>query len=70
MNGKFITIKQVYNSSDYFPIILESLQPLHKDRLPHLKIKKANWEVFETLCKQKLLKDPNIIDQTKQFTET
>ena len=56
--------------SDHFPIILESLQPLHEDRLPHWKINKVNWQVFETTCKQKLLKDPNIIDHTKHFTET
>ena len=66
MGGKSITI----SGSDHFPIILESLQPLHEDRLPHWKINKANWQVFETMCKQKLLKDPNIIDQTKHFTET
>ena len=57
-------------SSDHCPIILESLQFLHEDRLPQWKIKKANWQVFETLCKQKLLQDPNIIDQTKHFTKT
>ena len=34
-----------------------------------LKINKANRQVFETMCKQKLLKDPNIIDQIKHFTE-
>ena len=56
--------------SDHFPIILESLQPLHEYRLPQWKINKANWLVFETMCKQELLKDPNIIDQTKHFTET
>ena len=39
---------------------MKILQPLHKDRLPH----KANWQVFGTICKLKLLKDPNIIDQT------
>ena len=57
-------------SSDHFPIILESLQPLHENRLPHWKINKANKQVFETKCKQKLLKDPYIIDPTKHFTET
>ena len=49
--------------SDHFPIILESLQPLHENRLPHWKINKAYLQVFETMCKQKLLKDPNFIDQ-------
>ena len=57
-------------SSDHFPIILESLQPLHEDKLPHWKIIKANWQAFETICQQKLLKDLNIIDQTKHFTKT
>ena len=64
---------KVYNDfcgSDHFPIMLESLQPFHEDRLPYWKIKKANWQVFETICKQKLLKDPNIIDKTKHFTKT
>ena len=56
--------------SGHFPIILESLQPLYEDRHPHWKINKANWQVFETMCKQKMLKDPYIIDQTKYFTET
>ena len=28
-------------SSDHFPIILESLQPVHENRLPHWKIKKS-----------------------------
>ena len=27
--------------SDHFPLILESLQPLHEDRLPHWKINKV-----------------------------
>ena len=53
-------------SSDHFPIILESSQHLHEGRLSHWKINKANWRVYETMCKQKLLKS----DQTKHFTET
>ena len=56
-------------SSDHSPIIPESSQPLHEDRLPHWKINKANWQDFETICKQKLLKDSNIIDKTKHFAE-
>ena len=56
--------------SDHFPILLEILQPLHDERLPHWKLNKANWEVFETLCKQKLFQDPNTSDQIKYFTET
>ena len=56
--------------SYHFSIILESLQPLHKNKLPHWKMNTANWQVFEIICKQKLLKDSNIIDQTKHFTET
>ena len=54
---------------DHFPILLEILQPLHDQRLPHWKLNKAKWEVFETLCKQKLFQDPNTADQTKYFTE-
>ena len=38
-------------SSDHFPIIVESSQPLYEDKLPHWKINKAIREVFETLCK-------------------
>ena len=38
-------------SCNYFPIIPESLQPLHEDRLPHRKINKENWQVFEIMCK-------------------
>ena len=37
--------------NDHFPLILGSLQPLHEDRFPHRKINKANWQVFETMCK-------------------
>ena len=47
--------------SDHFPIILKFLQPLRDDRLPHRIINKANWQIFEAIYKQKLLKDPNII---------
>ena len=56
--------------SGHFPIIREILQPLHENRLPHWKITKANGQLFKTMCKQTLLKDPNIIDQTEHFTET
>ena len=56
--------------SNHFPTLLEIQQPLHDERLPHWKLNKANWEVFETLCEQKLLQDPNTVDQTKYFTET
>ena len=56
--------------SDHFPILLEILQPLHDERLPYWKLNKVNWEVFETLCKHKFFLDPNIIDQTKYFTDT
>ena len=55
---------------DHFPILLEILQSLHDERLPYWKLNKANWEVFETLCKQKLFQDPNTTDQTKYFRET
>ena len=55
--------------SNHFPILLEILQSLHDERLPHWKLNKANWEVFETLCKQKLFQDPNTKEQTKYFTE-
>ena len=63
-------VQDVLCSSDHFPIILKSLQPLHEDRLPHWKIYKTNLHIFETMCKQKLLKYRNIADQTKHFTET
>ena len=33
-------------------------------------INKANCQVLETMCKQKLFKDPHTIDQIKHFTET
>ena len=56
-------------SSDHFPIILERLRPLHEYRFPHWKINEANLQVFEIFYKQKLLQDPNIIDQTKHFTK-
>ena len=56
--------------SDHFPILLEILQPHHHERLPHWKLNKANWKVFETLCEQKLLQGPNTRDQTKYFMET
>ena len=56
--------------SDHFPILLEILPPLHDERLPYWKLNKANWEVFETLCKQKLFQDPNTTDQTKYFMDT
>ena len=55
--------------SDHFPILLEILWPLYGERLPHWKLNKANWEVFETLCEQKLFQDPNTTDQTKYFME-
>ena len=63
---------KVYNDlpgSDHFPITLEKFHSLHEYRLSHGQINKAKWEVFESLCKLKLLQDPNIIDQTN-FTET
>ena len=44
--------------SDYF------LQPLHDERLPHWKLNKANWEVFETLIEIRLFNDSNTIEQT------
>ena len=56
--------------SNHFPILLEILQPLHEERLPHWKLNKANWEVFEILCEQKLFQDPHTTDQTNYFTET
>ena len=59
-------VHDVLCGSDHFPI----LQPLHDERLPHWKLNKANWEIFETLYEQKLFQDPNTIDQTKYFTET
>ena len=55
---------------DHFPILLEILQPLHDERLPYWKLNKANWEVFETIGKQKLFLDPNTTDQKKYFTDT
>ena len=54
---------------DHFPILLEILQPLNDERLPHWKLNKANSEVFETLREQKLFQDTNTTDQTKYFTE-
>ena len=51
------------------PYHTRSLQTLHEDRLPHEKINKINWEVFETLYKQKLIQNPNIKNLTKHFTE-
>ena len=53
--------------SNHFPIVLEILQPLHDERLPHWKLNKANWEVFQTLCVQKLFQGPNTTDQKKVF---
>ena len=55
--------------SNHFPILLEILQLLHDERLSHWKLNKANWEVFKTLCEQKLFQDPNTTNQTKYFTE-
>ena len=55
---------------DHFLILLEILQPFHDERLPHWKLNKANLEVFETLCQQKLFQDHNTTDQTKYFTDT
>ena len=57
-------------SSDHFPILLELLPPLYDERLPHWKLNKTNWEIFETLCEQKLFQDPNTTNQTKYFMET
>ena len=56
--------------SYHFPILLEILQPFHDERLPHWKLNKTKWKVFETLCEQKLFHGPNTTDQTKYFTET
>ena len=55
---------------DHFLILLQILQAFHDERLPHWKLNKANWEVFETLCEQKLFQDPNTTDQTKYFMDT
>ena len=56
--------------SDHFAILIEILQPLHEEILPHWKLNKANLEVFETLNKQKLFQDTNSTDQTNYSTDT
>ena len=71
MFGKITnSLKPLYCVSDHFPILLEILQPLYDERLPYWKLNKANWEVFETFCEQKIFLDPNTTDQTKYLTDT
>ena len=63
---------KVYNDlcgSDPNPIILESLQPLHEDILPHLKINKSNCRVFDNTEIQKLnFKSNNSEKYNQPFT--
>ena len=52
---------------DHFPILIEILQPLHDEILPHWKQNKSNWEVFETLNEQKLFQDTKTTDKQNIF---
>ena len=42
------------HGSDHFPIIIESLQHSFEDHNPKWKLKKADWDLFHSLCEESL----------------
>ena len=37
-----------------FPIVIESIKTFEEDHNPKLKLNKANWDLFHTLCDESL----------------
>ena len=57
--------------SDYFPIIIDILQPRHdNNRPPRRKTNKANWIGFKALYDRELVQNPNNTCMIDYFTET
>ena len=57
--------------SDHFPVILEHSGPDITSKIPRWNLKKANWEQFQLLCKEKLSsKNEEVEDQMTYFTKT
>ena len=42
------------HGSDHFPIVIESIKTSEEDHNPKWKLKKANWDLFHTLCDESL----------------
>ena len=44
-----------HHNSDHFPIIIEPNSFSTEDHNPKLKLNRANWDIFDTLCTGKLI---------------
>ena len=48
------SVCEVQHGSDHFPIVIESIKTFEDDHNPKWKLKKANWDLFHTLCDESL----------------
>ena len=60
------------HGSDHFPIIMYETEETDSDKIPKWSFKKANWEIFNILCHEKLMFNSfeNSEDPMLSFTET